>query len=211
MGRKLPFNSLLFSNSSSTSSSSSPPCIWPSCSKPRTDSFRVLTSPLLTISNSLESSAEEASESFLAEKLTEKTAAEVVLDGLRSDRLFFDPSGGETRSITSGFDGGVAVAMESTDPYRDFRASMEEMVEAHGDREWEWLQNMLVWFLRANGKGNHGLIVGAFLDLLVGFGASSPSFSSAPNDKNPLCSSCSSNSSYIFEIEEVGVKRSGNG
>ncbi|XP_020577080.1 transcription repressor OFP13-like [Phalaenopsis equestris] len=205
MGRKklMSFSSLLFSYSSSS------PCIWPPCTKPKTSSFRLLTSPLLPISTS---SQHQASETFsFSDQPTEKTCAEAVLDGLRSDRLFFDPCCSENSSImAAGFHGGLAVEKESTNPYRDFRASMEEMVEAHGDRNWEWLQQMLVWFLRANGKGNHGLIVGAFIDLLLGFGASSPSSSSPLHDKNPICSSCSSNSSFMFDIDGDGVERYGN-
>ncbi|KAK1647103.1 hypothetical protein QYE76_064908 [Lolium multiflorum] len=62
----------------------------------------------------------------------------------------------------------VAVAVDSEDPYGDFRASMEEMVAAHGLRGWDALEELLVWYLRINGKHNHALIVGAFVDLLVG-------------------------------------------
>ncbi|KAG2555878.1 transcription repressor OFP13-like [Panicum virgatum] len=67
----------------------------------------------------------------------------------------------------------VAVALDSEDPFRDFRASMADMVAAHGLRDWAQLQEMLLWYLRINGKHNHALIVGAFVDLLVGFAASS--------------------------------------
>jgi uncharacterized protein (TIGR01568 family) len=74
----------------------------------------------------------------------------------------------------------VAVAVDSEDPYGDFRASMEEMVAAHGLRGWEALEELLVWYLRINGKHNHALIVGAFVDLLVGLaGPPPPSSSSA--------------------------------
>ncbi|KAF0897249.1 hypothetical protein E2562_034718 [Oryza meyeriana var. granulata] len=65
----------------------------------------------------------------------------------------------------------VAVAVESEDPYRDFRSSMEEMVAAHGLRGWDALEELLVWYLRVNGKHNHALIVGAFVDLLIGLAA----------------------------------------
>uniref|UniRef100_A0ACD5W8B0 Uncharacterized protein n=1 Tax=Avena sativa TaxID=4498 RepID=A0ACD5W8B0_AVESA len=73
----------------------------------------------------------------------------------------------------------VAVAVDSEDPYGDFRASMEEMVAAHGLRGWEALEELLVWYLRINGKHNHALIVGAFVDLLVGLAAPPASSSSA--------------------------------
>uniref|UniRef100_A0ACD6A1B9 Uncharacterized protein n=1 Tax=Avena sativa TaxID=4498 RepID=A0ACD6A1B9_AVESA len=73
----------------------------------------------------------------------------------------------------------VAVAVDSEDPYGDFRESMEEMVAAHGLRGWEALEELLVWYLRINGKHNHALIVGAFVDLLVGLAAPPASSSSA--------------------------------
>ncbi|KAJ1274364.1 hypothetical protein BS78_05G057100 [Paspalum vaginatum] len=73
----------------------------------------------------------------------------------------------------------VAVALDSADPFRDFRASMAEMVAAHGLRDWAALQEMLLWYLRINGKRNHALIVGAFVDLLVGLATSNNNVSSS--------------------------------
>ncbi|XP_038974639.1 transcription repressor OFP13-like [Phoenix dactylifera] len=61
----------------------------------------------------------------------------------------------------------VALSMASDDPYHDFRASMEEMVEAHQLREWPRLQELLHCYLRLNEKKNHKIIVMAFVDLLV--------------------------------------------
>ncbi|KAL3755580.1 hypothetical protein ACJRO7_002605 [Eucalyptus globulus] len=60
-------------------------------------------------------------------------------------------------------------AMESRDPYEDFRKSMEEMVEAHGVKgdDWECLEELLCWYLRVNDRDNHGYIYGAFVDLIV--------------------------------------------
>ncbi|KAG0520115.1 hypothetical protein BDA96_08G045700 [Sorghum bicolor] len=71
----------------------------------------------------------------------------------------------------------VAVAVDSGDPYGDFRASMEEMVSAHGLRDWAALEELLAWYLRINGKQHHHLIVGAFVDLLLGLSSSSSSSS----------------------------------
>ncbi|KAL4557458.1 hypothetical protein LXL04_035635 [Taraxacum kok-saghyz] len=62
----------------------------------------------------------------------------------------------------------VAVAIESEDPHGDFKKSMEEMVENHGLKDWECLEELLGWYLRMNGKNHHELIVGAFVDLLAG-------------------------------------------
>ncbi|RCV14817.1 hypothetical protein SETIT_3G008900v2 [Setaria italica] len=110
---------------------------------------------------------------------------EVIIHGLRSNsRLFFEPD--STSSIVkvkkqrgaataAAFDGATALAIESADPYGDFRRSMEEMVMSHGVNDWGWLEEMLGWYLRANGKKTHGLIVGAFVDLLVALASSAPS------------------------------------
>ncbi|XP_020598848.1 transcription repressor OFP18-like [Phalaenopsis equestris] len=72
--------------------------------------------------------------------------------------FIFDTGGGKSSLLVETgappFDGGVAVAVDSTDPFGDFRVSMEEMVDAHGvSTDWTWLQEMLGWFLRANDKG----------------------------------------------------------
>ncbi|GAB4836233.1 hypothetical protein Ancab_001148 [Ancistrocladus abbreviatus] len=67
------------------------------------------------------------------------------------------------------FESSVALAMESEDPYGDFRRSMEEMVEIHGlMSDWRCLEELLSWYLRVNGEKNHAYIVGAFVDLLAG-------------------------------------------
>ncbi|KAK7280519.1 hypothetical protein RJT34_25583 [Clitoria ternatea] len=113
---------------------------------------------------------------------------EVLVRGLRSERLFFEP--GDTSSIlekakASGFPfkESVVLAMESEDPYEDFRRSMEEMVESHGVRDWEGLEELLSWYLKVNGKKNHGFIVGAFVDLLISMATSSNS-NSCNSDSN---------------------------
>ncbi|XP_020213415.1 transcription repressor OFP13 [Cajanus cajan] len=129
---------------------------------------------------------------------------EMLVRGVRSERLFFEP--GDTSSIlekakASGFPfkESVVLAMESEDPYEDFKRSMEEMVESHGVRDWEGLEELLSWYLRVNGRNNHGFIVGAFVDLLFSIAASnttskscshhSTSYSSAVSSfaSSPLC------------------------
>lgn len=140
---------------------------------------------------------------------------ETVIRGLRSERLFFEP--GQTSSIleeakaaSSGLmsncplmkqNGVVYLSMDSQDPYLDFKKSMEEMVEAHGLKDWDCLEELLGWYLRVNGNDNHGYIFGAFVDLLVGLAfnaaaASSPdsplsmaSSSSSSSNTTPCCSS----------------------
>ncbi|RRT33551.1 hypothetical protein B296_00059126 [Ensete ventricosum] len=133
------------------------PWPWPSCSHPKTRSFR----------------EKDGEGDYAGTKTGESScgdAVEAVIRGLQSDRLFFEP--GATSSIVEveaaedvgavPFEGSIAMAVESEDPYRDFKRSMEEMLTAHGVIDWAWLEEMLVWYLRANGKKTHELIIGAF-------------------------------------------------
>ncbi|CAD6272011.1 unnamed protein product [Miscanthus lutarioriparius] len=130
--------------------------------------------------------------------------ADAIVRGLRSDdRLLFEPHGPSSSILerkppparpalrrpraasaqaeaaaaaaSSSFGDSVAVAFDSTDPYHDFRASMEEMVAAHGMGDWEWLERMLAWYLGANGRHTHPVIVTAFVDLVVTMAAASAS------------------------------------
>uniref|UniRef100_A0ACD5TFJ3 Uncharacterized protein n=1 Tax=Avena sativa TaxID=4498 RepID=A0ACD5TFJ3_AVESA len=117
--------------------------------------------------------------------------ADAIVRGLRSDRLRFEPRapsssilekkparGGHGPSSAAGpFGGGVPLAFDSADPYEDFRASMAEMMTAHGAGDWDWLERMLGWYLRANGKDTHAAIVAAFVDLVVTRTAACPSSS----------------------------------
>ncbi|CAL4893800.1 unnamed protein product [Urochloa decumbens] len=128
--------------------------------------------------------------------------ADAIVRGLRSDdRLLFEPhapsssilerkpppaaaaaagSNGKAAESSFGDGDGVAVAFDSADPYRDFRASMEEMVSAHGGvGDWEWLERMLAWYLGANGRDTHPAIVTAFVDLVVSMAAAAASTSRA--------------------------------
>ncbi|ESQ40387.1 hypothetical protein EUTSA_v10014455mg [Eutrema salsugineum] len=149
-------------------------------------------------------SSETASHSTESDQDLDAESLEVVVRGVvRSERLFFDP--GVTSSILeeinekskSGSDSkskaaisvdtppiediSVAVAMESEDPYGDFRRSMEEMVRSHGElaKDWQSLESMLAWYLRMNGRRSHGVIVSAFVDLLSGLSDSGAETTSA--------------------------------
>lgn len=157
----------------------------------------------------------------------------VVVRGMRSERLFFEPAGAEflpnqgvapargkdeaatvavadvkseeqattdaphdkdeppAEAVTAK-GGAVVVTVESKDPYGDFRASMAEMVAAHGLRDWEALEELLAWYLKLNAKGVHAAIVGAFVDLLVSM---QPQASSPPS----LPSQSPSSSCITFE------------
>ncbi|KAL6857076.1 hypothetical protein ACP4OV_018458 [Aristida adscensionis] len=155
--------------------------------------------------------------------------AEAVVRALRSDRLFFDGpaapcilaaagkpaknkavdddgsgNGDMAAAAAAAFGGATAMTVESRDPYRDFRESMEAMVLSGdggggGGKDWRWLEEMLGWYLRANGKATHGLIVGAFVDLLVslsaGAGASPSSSSSTPTNFSSASTDCDSSTS----------------
>ncbi|TXG58170.1 hypothetical protein EZV62_015999 [Acer yangbiense] len=143
-------------------------------------------------------SSESATASFsTASDESRGESIENVIRGLRSARLFFEPGLGETSSILEEakaaggfpFKESSILSMESRDPYVDFKKSMEEMVEAHGLKDWEDLEELLSWYLRVNGKSNHGYIVGAFVDLLVAFAFTTASASASTN--TTTCCSCS--------------------
>ncbi|KAE8731125.1 Transcription repressor OFP18 [Hibiscus syriacus] len=218
MGRKMKFSFLSNANAKNS---------WqwlPSCHQPRTLSFRTHNN------NTLFSTINSAYLDSIDEIADDDLPLETVIRGLKSDRLFFEP--GKTSSIMEEatkrteeegeddddddiggfpFKESVALSMESRDPYVDFRESMEEMVEALGLKDWEGLEQLLFWYLRANGKCNHGYIIGAFLDFLVGrlainvsnsksdnthslssalsFNTSSPSSSSSCLSSSEACSS----------------------
>lgn len=127
-------------------------------------------------------------------------AIENVIRGVKSERLFFEPS--ETSSsivgepdmaadknkmnttsedeldLKSNF---VVIEMETMDPFFEFKESMKEMVEAHGLENLDGLEELLNCYLRVNGKCNHGYILGAFVDLLVTLDDFDFIFSSVPS------------------------------
>lgn len=61
----------------------------------------------------------------------------------------------------------VQVTINSEDPYRHFRASMEEMVEAHGLSELHELRQLLHCYLCLNDSDTHKFIFLAFVDILA--------------------------------------------
>ncbi|RAL44633.1 hypothetical protein DM860_003392 [Cuscuta australis] len=140
---------------------------------------------------------------------------EDVVRGLRSERLVFEP--GEAKSSKLLEERVEMETMVSSNPFEEFRRSMEEMVEGHEGlhQDWEFLEELLACYLRINGRDNHGYIVGAFVDLLVHLNngdhrqsvnrgaivvASSSSFSSSKRSLSVCgghhCLLCSSSSSY---------------
>lgn len=94
------------------------------------------------------------------------------------------------------FEESVALAFESEDPYLDFKKSIQEMVESHGIEDWDRLEEMLAWYLKMNGKNNHGFIVKAFVDVLVGIVKESSSASSTAVCRSDSTSYSSADSSF---------------
>ncbi|KAL4182930.1 hypothetical protein AMTRI_Chr11g152680 [Amborella trichopoda] len=137
--------------------------------------------------NSSHSSGFSTDISFLSleSNALEDAVVDGLVRGLCSKRFFFEPEdtssilgeakdreNEERESKENGGDDFIKesfmLAMESDDPYMDFRVSMEEMVQAHGIKEWSCLEELLQCYLRVNGKKAHKYIVGAFVDLLIG-------------------------------------------
>ncbi|KAK9282767.1 hypothetical protein L1049_010988 [Liquidambar formosana] len=212
MSKKMKLPSLFKSKESTR-----PPWQWrPLCTHPKTlsfragdDMFKTVNSVFLESTDGVETpkswftnSCESASFSTESAEDSGKESLEMVIRGVvQSERLFFEP--GDTSSILEKpkadtafpFKESVVLAMESEDPYVDFRRSMEEMVETHGLKDWDCLEQLLGWYLRMNGKKNHGVIVGAFVDLLVSLSSTSDStsFSSAVSSfSSPSSRLCSS-------------------
>ncbi|CAI9773974.1 unnamed protein product [Fraxinus pennsylvanica] len=106
-------------------------------------------------------------------------SVEMIIRGVQSERLIFEPSNTSSSILDEAKMSGVlplkesiVLAIESDDPYMDFKKSMEEMVETHGLKDWECLEELLAWYLRMNERTNQGFIVGAFIDLLKGLASS---------------------------------------
>ncbi|XP_022563163.1 transcription repressor OFP13-like isoform X1 [Brassica napus] len=199
----------------------------PLCSNAKTLSFRVEDDMIKTVNSVLfddileaatpeswfTNSSETASHSTESDQDLDAESLETVVRGVvRSERLFFDP--GATSSIVEETNEksieeiSVSVAMESEDPYGDFRRSMEEMVRSHGElaKDWRSLESMLEWYLRMNERRSRDVIISAFVDLVSGLsdsvsdsGRYSTAVSSLPS--SPLCSLSSKGETEIEEEE----------
>ncbi|KAF8081915.1 hypothetical protein N665_0856s0006 [Sinapis alba] len=198
----------------------------PLCHNAKTLSFRVEEAeapPESWFTNS----SETASHSTESEQDLDAESLEMVVRGVvRSERLFFDPrvttssiieetneksKAGEDRDTPPIEEISVSVAMESEDPYGDFRRSMEEMVRSHGElvaKDWRSLECMLEWYLRLNERRSHDVIISAFVDLLSDSGAGSSSVSDSARYYSTAVSSLPSSPLYSLsskgqtEIEE---------
>ncbi|MBA0716771.1 hypothetical protein Golax_015576 [Gossypium laxum] len=167
---KLPF----FSKHNNNGRHSKPSWPWPSCHQPKTHSFRTDETPESWFSNSSESPSfsTASDESRTGAGTGGVDSVETVIQGvrLRSERLFYEPSEpklGAESETESPYKETTVLSMESMDPFVDFRDSMEAMVESHGLKDWESLEELLGWYLKANGESSHGYILGAFIDLLL--------------------------------------------
>ncbi|XP_051221483.1 transcription repressor OFP14 [Lolium perenne] len=72
-------------------------------------------------------------------------------------------------------DGGnnAAIVLFSVDPYTDFRRSMEDMIRMHHGQEfqpldWDFLEELLFYYLQLNDRSVHKYILKAFADLTAG-------------------------------------------
>ncbi|KAL0732349.1 hypothetical protein Bca4012_008558 [Brassica carinata] len=90
-------------------------------------------------------------------------------------RFSCEPATVTTSSTTSTrlLTGGTAVKqyVQSPDPYKDFRRSMQEMLDAVTDagdvRRYEFLHELLISYLSLNAADTHKFIIRAFADILV--------------------------------------------
>uniref|UniRef100_A0A803MXV4 Transcription repressor n=1 Tax=Chenopodium quinoa TaxID=63459 RepID=A0A803MXV4_CHEQI len=67
-----------------------------------------------------------------------------------------NPVSSEDSELVVDYKESEVLSMDSNSPYEDFRRSMEEMVEAHGVKDWQGLEQLLGCYLKINGKNNHG-------------------------------------------------------
>ncbi|KAL3839338.1 hypothetical protein ACJIZ3_023929 [Penstemon smallii] len=173
MGKKMKLFPFLLKPTESTTTAAAAAAAasswpWPTCTNnPKTLSFRAATTTTTTNNNNENNyykneSAEDPNSFFNINHQNEERESNaedssIILSGLRSDRLFFEP--GETNSIleeakTKSYDfthkdkNVEIMTMDSGDPFSDFRVSMEELVEAHGLKDWACLEELLTWYLR---------------------------------------------------------------
>ncbi|KAM3288325.1 hypothetical protein P3S67_021755 [Capsicum chacoense] len=107
-------------------------------------------------------------------------------------------------------DSSIIALMNSVNPYEDFKKSMKEMLEANQQTtECEkCLEELLIWYLKSNGKANHRYIIDAFFDLVNGYTSSinttscSHSFTHSPFFGSTPCVSASSPFLSLLEAED---------
>jgi uncharacterized protein (TIGR01568 family) len=80
---------------------------------------------------------------------------------------------------------GTAIVVFSMDPYTDFRRSMQNMIKMHHGSisqplDWDFLEELLFYYLQLNDQTAHKHILKAFADLTAGTRKCSPSKGKAP-------------------------------
>ncbi|XP_062202003.1 transcription repressor OFP14-like [Phragmites australis] len=73
----------------------------------------------------------------------------------------------------------AAIVVFSMDPYTDFRRSMQNMIKMHHGRisqplDWDFLEELLFYYLQLNDQAVHKHILKAFVDLTAGTHMGSP-------------------------------------
>ncbi|GAB2227151.1 hypothetical protein Droror1_Dr00008963 [Drosera rotundifolia] len=214
-------------SSSQNKAPRSSPWQWPACAHLKTLSFRATSEPCI------DTTIDMGNETFFTNTTQDSSVASstrseesgsdyidtMIIHGLRSDRLFFEP--GKSNSIIEDAttlssvikkrsDGGVCcsrlgldpykesvfLTLDSKDPVLDFRVSMEEMIRTHDLNDWDSIEELLVWFLMVNEKENYGYIVDAFVDLLLPHSTESER-TETPTPMTAASSSSSSSSSLL--------------
>ncbi|KAM3288329.1 hypothetical protein P3S67_021759 [Capsicum chacoense] len=114
---------------------------------------------------------------------SKKLMKEVVESSSKSDNT--SSNGFEYISFN---DTSVIALMDSVNPYEDFKKLMMEMLKANQQTKdcEKCLEELLIWYLKSNGKNNHRCIIDAFFDVLNGYTSStnttsySHSFTNSP-------------------------------
>lgn len=104
----------------------------------------------------------------------ESSTLEMARQALATRRLSFEEN--ESCSVLSmvgfPFKDCLVLAVETQDPKLDFLHSMEQMIRAYGSQsgemvDWEFMEELLTWFLKINNLNNQHFIVDAFIDLCL--------------------------------------------
>ncbi|XP_015079673.1 transcription repressor OFP18-like [Solanum pennellii] len=102
-------------------------------------------------------------------------ALEMAKQALATRRLSFEEN--ESCSVLSmvgfPFKDCLLLAVETENPRMDFLHSMEQMTKVYGAQrgdmvDWEFMEELLTWFLKINNMKNQHFIVAAFIDLCLG-------------------------------------------
>ncbi|KAL5729303.1 hypothetical protein ACHQM5_002276 [Ranunculus cassubicifolius] len=106
--------------------------------------------------------------SSLVDEFRSKSSASTSSEAKTSEAL---GSSAEVKGVPL-IDESIAVLTYSSDPYDDFRQSMEEMIEARLTQnesiDWDFMEDLLFCYLKLNDKKSYRYILGAFVDLTAG-------------------------------------------